>query len=109
MDAKELCDRIYYLDLVQRIKTGSPPEIKILGSGNVSGIKVDEANKIIYILGDGPSSDDFIKGYRQAIADIQVQLKDRVVKKIEEDMFSTGPAYDFKRDYKGKFKKKEDK
>lgn len=107
MDAKEMCDQIYYLDLVQRIKTSAPPEIKILGSGKVTGIKVDEANNIIYILGDGPSSDDFSKGYRQAIDDIQVQLKDSVVKKIEEDMFSTSPAYDFKRDYKGKFKKKE--
>lgn len=107
MDAKEMGDQIYYLDLVQRIKTGSPPEIKILGSGNVTGLKVDEARNIIYILGDGPASDDFIKGYRQAVDDIQVQLKDKVVKKIEEDMFSKGPAYDFKRDYKGKFKKKE--
>ena len=107
MDAKEMCDQIYYLDLVQRIKTAAPPEIKILGSGNVTGLKVDEARNIIYILGDGPASDDFIKGYRQAVSDIQAQLKDRVVKKIEEDMFNTAPAYDFKRDYNGKFKKKE--
>ena len=107
MDSKEISEQIYYLDFIQRVMTGDPPELKILGSGKVSEIKLSESENIIYIVGDGPSSDDFIKGYRQAVADIQAQLKDRVVKKIEEDMFSKGPAYDFKRDYHGEFKKKE--
>ena len=108
MDSKEISDKITYLNFVQLVRTGAQPEIKILGSGKVSEIKLSPSENIIYIVGEGPSSDDFIKGYRQAVSDIQVKLKDKVVESIEKSFLGSAPAYDFKKDYQGQFKKKED-
>jgi hypothetical protein len=106
MDAKEITDKICYIDFVQSVRTGDHPEIRLLGSGTVTDVIIKDG--VIFIAGEDLGVDEYAKGYRQAIADIQDQLKDRVIKKIEEDMFKKDdPAYDFKRDYHGEFKKKE--
>lgn len=105
MDPKEIGDKIAYLDYLHLVKTGDHPDIMLLGSKKVKDVILEKG--VIYIVGEAKTDDDFINGYRAAVSDIQVKLRDKVVESIEKSFLETAPAYDFKKDYHGQFKKKE--
>ena len=106
MDSKEIIDKITYLNFAQLVRTGAQPDIKLLGSGTVQDVILDKG--VIYIVGEDKKDDDFIRGYKAAVSDIQVKLRDKVVESIDKSFLGSAPAYDFKKDYHGQFKKKED-
>ena len=104
MDPKEIIDRIVYLDYLNFVKTGDHPDIMLLGSQKVKDVILEKG--VIYIVGED-NTDDFSKGYRAAVSDIQVKLRDKVVGSINKSFLGSAPVYDFQKDYNGQFKKKE--
>lgn len=105
-DYNEIAKRISYLGFCASIKQGKKVEVEIVGEGAVKDVVIKD-NKLV-IIGEDQRQSLYVKGYSQAVADIDRQLSEGLVKKIEAFILTPEPPkYDFRRDYHGQFKKKE--
>lgn len=107
MNASEAANKIYQLTYIHYLKEANYPEVSVIGSGKVVDIVID--NGIIYLIGETGKDDPFALGYAQAVADMKKSIQDEFTKYIEDMMFKPEPKrYDFKKDYHGQFKKKDE-
>lgn len=106
MILKEIVDTLARFELVIYAKYGSKAKVEIVGSGEVDKVVIEKDT--IYIIGENTENDAFLNGYKEAVEYINEQYQRSLDKAIADMFIPEPPGYDFKRDYHGQFKKKDE-
>lgn len=110
MNSKELGYQVSLLEFKLKCLTDKIPEVYIIGSGKVARVITENNN--IYIVGEEAANDIYLRGYSDGVkAGVDAYnrfIENDFVKQIEDKIINGDPepAWIFKRDYHGEFKKK---
>lgn len=110
MNSKELGYQVSLLEFKLKALTNTTPEVYIVGSGKVARVVIENNN--IYIVGEEAANDIYLRGYSDGVkAGVDAYnrfIENDFVKQIEDKIINGDPepAWIFKRDYHGEFKKK---
>lgn len=110
MNSKELGYQVSLLEFKLKALTDKIPEVYIIGSGKVARVITENNN--IYIVGEDAANDIYLRGYSDGVnAGVKAYnkfIESDFIKQIEDKIINGDPepAWIFKRDYHGEFKKK---